>query len=165
VQRPINLYKRRHPVYHSEGNCLIETATKTLIQGCKTSVIPTDGSVQKINRYAFCGHEALTEIVIPECITEIGRSAFINCDGLENVVLNAKITEIATETFYGCDSLTTLTIPASVTKIGDSALANCGEALTVYFRGTEAQWEAIEKHENYRTGYEGETQITVVFQS
>jgi hypothetical protein len=153
-----------NPVYHSDGNCLIETATKTLIQGCKTSVIPTDGSVQKINRYAFCAHEALTEIVIPECIKEIGQYAFIHCSSLANVALPDGIPEIGPYTFHGCASLTTLTIPASVTKIGDSALANCGEALTVYFRGTEAQWEAIEKHENYRTGYEGETPITMVFQ-
>ena len=27
-------------VYHSAGNCLIETASKTLIAGCKTSIIP-----------------------------------------------------------------------------------------------------------------------------
>lgn len=42
-------------VYHSEGNCLIETASKTLITGCKTSVIPTDGSVTSIGDSAFAG--------------------------------------------------------------------------------------------------------------
>ena len=26
--------------YHSKNNCLIETATKTLVMGCKNSVIP-----------------------------------------------------------------------------------------------------------------------------
>ena len=39
--------------YHSSGNCLIETASKTLIAGCKSSVIPTDNSVDKIGDYAF----------------------------------------------------------------------------------------------------------------
>ena len=34
-----------NPVYHSAGNCIIETDSKTLILGCKTSVIPDDGSV------------------------------------------------------------------------------------------------------------------------
>ena len=34
-----------NPLYHSAGNCIIETDSKTLILGCKTSVIPDDGSV------------------------------------------------------------------------------------------------------------------------
>ena len=34
---------KRNPVYHSVGNCVIETATGALVQGCNNSVIPTDG--------------------------------------------------------------------------------------------------------------------------
>ena len=40
-------------VYHSAANCLIDTASKTLIAGCKTSVIPADGSVTSIGEGAF----------------------------------------------------------------------------------------------------------------
>ena len=39
--------------YHSKGNCLIETASKTLIAGCSNSVIPSDGSVTSIGEGAF----------------------------------------------------------------------------------------------------------------
>ena len=39
--------------YHSAGNCLIETATKTLLSGCKTSEIPSDGSVTSIGEDAI----------------------------------------------------------------------------------------------------------------
>ena len=42
-----------NPKYHSAGNCLIETKTKTLIFGCKNSIIPTDGSVTSIGNSAF----------------------------------------------------------------------------------------------------------------
>ena len=49
-----------NPKYHSAGNCVIETATKTLIAGCKTSVIPDDGSVTNIGDYAFSGCSNLT---------------------------------------------------------------------------------------------------------
>ena len=34
--------------YHSANNCIIETETKKLIVGCKTSIIPSDGSVTSI---------------------------------------------------------------------------------------------------------------------
>ncbi len=39
-----------NPYYHSAGNCIIETRAKTLIAGCKNSVIPNDGSVTKIGK-------------------------------------------------------------------------------------------------------------------
>ena len=72
-------------VYHSSGNCLIETATKTLIAGCKTSVIPADGSVTKIGRDAFYGCTGLTSVTIPESVTEIYLRAFDNCTSLTDV--------------------------------------------------------------------------------
>ena len=40
-------------VYHSDGDCLIETNSKTLILGCKNSIIPSDGSVTKIGKTAL----------------------------------------------------------------------------------------------------------------
>ena len=61
--------------YHSEGNCIIETETKTLILGCKTSVIPTDGSVTSIGEYAFALYTGLTSITIPDSVTSIDVAA------------------------------------------------------------------------------------------
>ena len=63
--------------YHSAGNCLIETKTKTLIAGCKNSVIPTDGSVTSIGDYAFCDCSGLTSITIGNSVTSIGDYAFV----------------------------------------------------------------------------------------
>ena len=56
--------------YHSAGNCLIETASKALLSGCKTSVIPTDGSVTKIEDGAFFG-VGLTHIWVPINIVNV----------------------------------------------------------------------------------------------
>ncbi len=55
-----------NPVYHSSGNCLIETASKTLVKGCNNSVIPTDGSVISIGQYAFRYCNSLTSVTIPD---------------------------------------------------------------------------------------------------
>jgi len=70
------IVESNNTTYHSNGNCIIKTATKTLIVGCKTSVIPTDGSVTSIGYGAFyC--TGLTNIIIPNSVTSIGNCAFV----------------------------------------------------------------------------------------
>ena len=75
-------------VYHSNGNCVIETSTKTLILGCKNSVIPSDGSVTSIGYYAFYNCSSLTSIEIPDSVTSIGYSAFSGCRSLTSINFN-----------------------------------------------------------------------------
>ena len=79
--------EKGNSVYHSEGNCLIDTTTKTLIAGCKNSVIPDDGSVTSIGSDAFRGCSSLTSITIPDSVTSIGSSAFSGCSSLESITL------------------------------------------------------------------------------
>ena len=63
-------------IYHSAGNCLIETNTGALLAGCKNSIIPEDGSVVDINDYAFAGCTGLESITIPNGVMNVGNSAF-----------------------------------------------------------------------------------------
>ena len=111
--------------YHSAGNCLIETATKTLISGCKTSVIPTDGGVTSIGDDAFRNCSGLTSVVIPDSVTSIGGGAFAGCKGLTSITIPNSVTSIGYSAFSGCTGLTSITIPDSVTSIGESAFNGC----------------------------------------
>ena len=132
--------------YHSTGNCLIETASKTLVFGCKNSVIPSDGSVTSIGSYAFRGCSGLTSITIPDSVISIGSYAFDDCRGIiqtENgvsyvdkwvidcdtsvtsVTLRANTVGIGPNAFHSCRGLSSITIPNSVTSIGDSAFQDC----------------------------------------
>ena len=97
---------RNNPVYKSSGNCLIERDTKTLLLGCKTSVIPTDGSVSSIGYSAFEDCAGLTSINIPSSITSIGDSAFCDCSGLTSINIPENVTSIGEDAFYSCDNLT-----------------------------------------------------------
>lgn len=111
--------------YHTEGNCLIETASKTLIAGCKTSVIPDDGSVTVIGEGAFEYCSGLTSIEIPDGVTVIGGGAFYYCTGLTSVTIPSTVTVIGDSAFSECAALTSITIPEGVTSIGLYAFYDC----------------------------------------
>ena len=117
---------KNNPVYHSAGNCMIETESKTLALGCKNSVIPSDGSVTKIGDGAFYVYNKLTNIIIPGAVTSIGDGAF-----------------------YGCRNLTNMTILGAIANIGESAFEGCDSLTEINFTGTKAQWESIEKGDDW----------------
>ena len=71
-----------NPVYYSEGNCLIERDTKTLVAGCRNSVIPND--VVAIGKSAFeRGVEG--PLCLPASVTSLGVSAFYNCPSINKI--------------------------------------------------------------------------------
>ena len=131
--------------YHSAGNCLIETATKTLILGFKTSVIPTDGSVTSIGNYAFYNCSGLTSITLPNSVTSIGLGAFNACTGLTSIIIPDSVTYIGQNAFKYCRGLTSVTIGNGVTRIDGYAFEDCTGLTSITFNGTKAQWNAISK--------------------
>ena len=112
-------------IYDSRDNCnaIIETATNSIVLGCKNTIIPN--SVTSIGSYAFPGCTGLTSINIPESVTSIGGGAFINCIGLTSIEIPESVTSIDYSAFFGCTGLTSVTIGSGVTSIGSSAFRNC----------------------------------------
>ena len=85
--------------YEAKGNCIIEKANKTLIVGCKESVIPTDGSVTGIGDSAFWGCSSLESVTIPDSVTSIGDSAFANCSSLTSITFEGTVEQWNSITF------------------------------------------------------------------
>ena len=73
-------------VYDSRNDCnaIIETSTKTLMSGCKNTMIPD--SIITIAKYAFWGAQQLREVTIPASVTAIDYYAFTQCDSLSHVI-------------------------------------------------------------------------------
>ncbi len=70
--------------YTSKNNCVIETSERKFVLGCKSSVIPADGTVTKIGGDVFCQNAAIENpaFVIPSAVTVVERGAFAGCDGI-----------------------------------------------------------------------------------
>jgi len=119
-------------LYDSRDNCnaIIETASNTLVLGCKKSTIPN--SVTCIGDRAFVGCSGLTSITIPNGVTSIGENAFENCTGLTSVNIPNNVTIIRGTAFYGCSNLTTIAIGSGVKTISDYAFHSCSSLTEVY---------------------------------
>ena len=117
--------------YDSRNDCnaVIETATNTLVAGCKNSVIPDN--VVAIGKSAFWKCSGLTTITIPNSVTSIGQSAFSGCSGLTSITIPNSVTSIGNGAFYRCSGLTSVTIPNSVTSIGSDAFSGCSGLTSV----------------------------------
>lgn len=145
--------------YHSESNCLIETASNILILGCKSSIIPD--YVTAIGSDAFRGCVELAQISLHEGISQIGDHAFDGCSSLVSISLPESVTSIGLGAFSDCTSLTSFTIPRGVKRIEQNTFNNCTSLKSLYipatvtsiqgnnpFRGCAESLESIEVDED-----------------
>ena len=100
------------------SNAIIEKASKTLVLGCKTTVVPAD--VEHIGEYAFINCTGLTSIVFPDGLTSIELKAFQSCTALTSITLPANVSSIGKDAFSVCSGLTYITAlretPAELSK-------------------------------------------------
>ena len=111
-------------VYDSREGCnaIIETATGTLLFGCKNSVIPH--GVVRIAPAAFIGAPGPEYLDIPSTVTEIGEKAFFH-SGVKELIIPESVTRIEDYTFQWSEQLQKVTLPATLTSIGRGAFSHC----------------------------------------
>ena len=78
------------------------------------------------NSKTFClNGEPVTELIIPNTVTEIKNRAFSNCTGITSIIIPNNVTLIGDSAFCNCSNLTSVTIGDSVTSIGSRAFYDC----------------------------------------
>ncbi len=131
--------------YDSRDNCnaIIETASNSLLFGCKSTEIPD--SVTSIGNNAFYGCSGLTSITIPDSVASIGERAFRRCSGLRSIAIPDGVTSLGSCLFYDCSGLTSITIPDSVTSLGECAFCYCSNltSITIPDGVTSIEWCAF----------------------
>jgi len=133
--------------------------------GLDSIAIP-DG-VTKMGDYILKGCSSIKSITIPFVgslrYTEPVAALFDNCDyvglglwyvpaSLESVTFT-KLTEIPSLMFNECTNVKTITIPTTLEKIeGYYYTLPYKSILDIYYQGTTAQWEAIDKEADWAMG-------------
>lgn len=93
--------------YDSRNNCnaIIETATNSLILGCKNTNMTILDDLNVIGSYAFSNCADITSIRIPNSVKKIGKCAFRGCSGLTSVVIGNGVKIMEDYAFDGCSKL------------------------------------------------------------
>ncbi len=106
-------------------------------KGLSTLTFPKDITIISIAPMAFYGNGNLTEITIPESVTQIGESAFLKCEKLTTVIFpdDSKTSVIGEYAFADCRELTTLELTSYIDIIGAGAFSGCVKLKSVYIPG------------------------------
>ncbi len=102
-----------------EGKPVKEIVTKSAsVEGVKT--VTVSEGITTLNHGSLSGNKTVEKYVMPNGIESYSTTAFIFCPELKEIVIGTGLKEILKDCFGSDEKLT-----------------------TVYFRGTEAEWKAI----------------------
>ena len=124
-------------------------AGKLYIDGQLVTDLIIPDSVTEIKSYVFSGCTGLTSVTIGNSVESLGRNAFEDCTGLTSVAIGHSVTSIGYGAFSGCTRLTSVTIGSSVESIGEYAFYNCTGLTAVYYIGDIAGWCGITFENEY----------------
>lgn len=107
------------------------------------------GNIVYINNVAHKAvSQSITSCTFSPNTVSISEDAFYRCSGLTDINLPDGISEIKNSTFYGCSGLTSVTIPANIRKIGSKAFAYCSSLASLTVNRTTpptlANWDAFQ---------------------
>ena len=99
---------------------------KSSFENCEklTNINIPDG-VTDIDDFAFAYCAKLTGIKLPDSVTSIGHYAFDGCARLKSIDIPDGVTNISEHAFSGCTSLTNINLPDGITSIGEHAFSGC----------------------------------------
>ena len=150
VTLPVNIKGNEYSIYQMRGviNVIvpdgITSIGKHAFYNCYTLISVTiPDSVTSIGNYAFQYCYSLTSINIPDSVTTIGFNAFYSCDSLTGITIPDSVKIIDNNTFEYCENLTSIILPNTLIRIGYSAFAYTYALETIYYTGTESEWNAI----------------------
>lgn len=97
--------------------------------------------LRELDPSVYLNCPTLTSISLPTCVTSLDDYAFCWSTVLTSVTFGDTLTAIGSSAFTGCTGLQKIVLPQSLTTVGAGAFEVC--TASVFYTGTEAQWNAI----------------------
>lgn len=126
-------------VYSKDGKTLYYYANYK-----KDSSFTVGSGVTTIAYSAFT-NRYLTKLTIPSSVKTMEEGAVYECSNLKEVKIFEGLKSIKEYCFTFCPNIQTVYLPKTLQSIGFGAFCGSGELKNVYFSGTKAQWDAMEK--------------------
>ncbi|MBQ8866350.1 MAG: leucine-rich repeat protein [Bacteroidaceae bacterium] len=111
-------------------------------------------------KHLYLNGEEVTDLVIPEGVTQISPYAFFGAEGITSVTIPNSVKSIGTETFSGCKNLSYITLGDSISNFGYCAFNGC-DSLTINVAKLEVLFNEF-KFDGYRSSpFETATNLCV----
>ena len=101
-----------------------------LINRSLTNITIPD-TVTNIGNYCFYNYSKLTSVSISDSVTSIGVQAFNGCNNLSNIEIPKRVKEIGIYAFNNCSSLKSINIPEGMTAIRAATFNSCANLLKI----------------------------------
>ena len=124
--------KVKELVYTSENEIIYKKLFDAFTYG---TTLVIRGNVTKIDGDIFGYRSSVTDIVLPETVTEIGDNAFASAYKLKEISI-PNVTTIGANAFSGCSELNKIETGDNLVTIGDSAFKNCTK-LSQFYTGNK----------------------------
>lgn len=112
-------------------NTLAEVHISSLESWCNINFTTLVNNPLCYARHLFLNDQEITELVIPEGVTEIKDYAFANCSGFTTITIPDGVLSIGKCAFRYCDKMTSVNLGETVKSIGANAFEYCKKLATV----------------------------------
>ena len=125
-------------LYTKDGKTLLNYAA-----GKEDVYFKVPDGVEVIGERAFFCAYRLVSISLPEGLTKIEAGAFSCCFALKQIVIPDTVKEIGVAAFSSCSELKSIVLPVSVKVVGQEAFSDCNQFESVYYFGTQKNWNVL----------------------
>lgn len=113
------------------------------------SLIKIDDGTLIVDNDKMCGNLVIPSKIGDTEITYLSQFSFKACRNLISVSLPETVVQIDRYAFIMCKELRSVTMYPGVETIGKRAFDGCPKIEKIIFKGTKAQWNAIEKGDRW----------------
>ena len=123
--------------YKGSG-CPFSSGWKLFLNNQEVTELLIPNDITEIRDYTFNGCSSLISVKTSNHVTSIGDYAFCDCSSLTSIDIPNSVITIGNGAFGSCYSLASITLPDAVTSIGNSAFQYCSSLATVICNATIA---------------------------